>query len=397
MAFDYKAETMRLFGLLVHVTDKDEQIRVRNQVIEMNIKLVSVVLKKYRPYSEDNFQVGCIGLINAAQTYQLKKEVPFSSYACFCIERELQLAHNKVQRHIETQVGDSFISLDSEYTLPNGDVVTNADVIFDESAELELNSFVEDNELTFICDTIIKPCIEKVADKGSHMTTKLNVSEWKRLEFAYIMDLIYIDSQKQRFNLTQFAKRVGVSVQNVRTRHTRVMEEIFQGMWEYMTLSFSDLLDRLRRRCKVPERLLVFDPGKTTGWSLFEQGKLTKSGQITDCYDDKNIDATGIIALMEEISPDFVLYEDYRVYSHKLDRHSYSQVHTLRLIGTIETLCQIKNIPTHKQMAVTAKGFVTDEKLKQWGFYKKGEQHARDSIRHGCYFLLFYKKGQDIL
>jgi hypothetical protein len=42
-------------------------------------------------------------------------------------------------------------------------------------------------------------------------------------------------------------------------------------------------------------------------------------------------------------------------------------------------------------MAHQAKGFVTDEKLKAWGFYQKGVRHARDSIRHACYFLLFDK------
>lgn len=50
-----------------------------------------------------------------------------------------------------------------------------------------------------------------------------------------------------------------------------------------------------------------------------------------------------------------------------------------------------------KQMAVTAKNFCTDDKLKQWGFWQAGQKHARDSIRHGCYFLLFFRKGQDII
>ena len=57
----------------------------------------------------------------------------------------------------------------------------------------------------------------------------------------------------------------------------------------------------------------------------------------------------------------------------------------------------MNNIPTHKQMASTAKTFATDKKLREWGFWERGMRHARDAIRHGCYFLLFYKKGEDIV
>jgi hypothetical protein len=210
------------------------------------------------------------------------------------------------------------------------------------------------------------------------------------------MDLVFIDSQKQRFNLSQLAKATGVAVQNVRMRHERVMENIFQRMWMYMTIGFNDLFERLRGTKKVPARLLCLDPGKTTGWCLFEQGKLTRHGHVENCYNDTNIDTTGLLNLFEEIEPDFILYEDYKIYDHKLERHSFNPVFTLRLIGAIETYIQMNKIKSHKQMAVTAKNFCTDDKLKQWGFWQTGMRHARDAIRHGCYFLLFYKKGQDI-
>lgn len=88
-----------------------------------------------------------------------------------------------------------------------------------------------------------------------------------------------------------------------------------------------------------------------------------------------------------------VIYENYRVYAHKLERHSNSEVYTLRLVGVIEYLCDVKHkIPYYNQMAQQAKGFVTDDKLKKWGYYRQGLRHARDAIRHGCYFLLFDKE-----
>lgn len=393
----YREETNRLFRMLEELTDENDRILVRNKIVELNIKLVTHIVMKYTPYTDDQFQIGCIGLIMAANTYELKREIPFSSYACFCIEREIQLAYHKSRRQLENQNDIEFVSLDAQVTLNNGDNLDVYDLTADTQAEEEMNLFIEENELNFVCDQIIKPCINEIADKGRHMQGKLDIDKWIDLEFAYIMDLIFIQSQKRRINLTQLARQTGISVTNIRNRHDRVMNNIFERMWHYMNLSFDELLQRLRPGKKLPERLLVFDPGKSTGWCLYENGKLSRNGEITDCYDDKNIDITGIMNLLQEIKPDFVLYEDYKVYSHKLERHTYSSVFAVRLIGLIETYIQMNNIPSHKQMAVTAKGFVTDEKLKQWGLWQVGSRHARDAIRHACYFLLFYKKGQDLV
>lgn len=136
-----------------------------------------------------------------------------------------------------------------------------------------------------------------------------------------------------------------------------------------------------------PKRLLCLDPGETTGWSVFEDGQLVRCGQA------HTIEGYHIIHnLFCDIVPSMVIYENYRVYAHKLERHSNSEVYTLRLIGAIEYLCDMTyQVPRYNQMAQQAKGFVTDEKLKAWGYYQKGQRHSRDSMRHGCYFLLFDK------
>jgi hypothetical protein len=212
------------------------------------------------------------------------------------------------------------------------------------------------------------------------------------------MDLFTLDSQKTRFNLSNFSHELGLSVTTVRYHHLRVMKEIFKGLWHKMSIPYNDLFIRLRGRKKVPKRLLVFDPGKTTGWALFKDGNYADSGQLSECWNEQEeVDAKLLNCFIEEMDPDFVLYEDYRIYSHKLDRHSYSKVPTLRVIGSIETVCDLRDIPFHKQMAVTAKAFCTDTKLKDWGLMKIGNKHAMDAIRHACYFLLFYKIGEDIV
>ena len=393
---DYKKRTMELFDKMYQLKDPNDVIQIRNQIVQLNLPLVTTVLKKYKPYNEDQFQIGCLGLIKAADTYEIIREVPFANYACFVIERELHIDYNKRMESFEEQNKDKCVYLDASVELDNGDEVTNESLIADTEAERYMEQFIENNALQHLCDNVIKPSIKDISDKGRKMQAKIDFDVWEQLEFRYIMSIIFEESQKKRFNLTQMAKECNISLPNIRNRHVRVMDNIFQRMWSYMALTYNELLQRIRGDKKIPERLLCLDPGKTTGWCLFEQGKLTRWGQVDNCYDDNNIDATGLLTLFQEVNPDFIVYEDYRVYSNKLDRHAFSPVMTVRLLGAIETYSQMNGIKTHKQMATTAKTFCTDEKLEQWGFWQPGMRHARDAIRHGCYFLLFYRKGQDI-
>ncbi len=95
---------------------------------------------------------------------------------------------------------------------------------------------------------------------------------------------------------------------------------------------------------------------------------------------------------MVEHIPKLVIIEDYRVYSWKAKEHSWSDMHTSRLIGAIETLCTFDSITPTKQMAGSVKGFCSDKRLREWGFWLTGQQHARDAVRHACYYILFHKE-----
>lgn len=134
---------------------------------------------------------------------------------------------------------------------------------------------------------------------------------------------------------------------------------------------------------------------ETTGFAVFHNHHLVRGGQIRTVVDGQILwDEIFKLIITEEVSQ--VVCEDYRVYQHKLERHSFSPVVTLRLIGGIDFICHLSKLPVHYQMATQAKGFVTDQKLKEWGFWQDGLKHARDAIRHGCYFLLFHKRGQNL-
>ena len=149
-------------------------------------------------------------------------------------------------------------------------------------------------------------------------------------------------------------------------------------------MTFDELLKRYRPEYKPPELLLAIDPGETTGYATFVKGKYFHSGiiQFSATYDWQLLFAT---------TPDIVVCEEYRIYGGQRLAHTGSKVETVRIIGVIEYMCRQYYIPIHMQMASSHKNFCTDDKLKEWNFYKGINKHARDAIRIGCYWLLFHK------
>lgn len=139
--------------------------------------------------------------------------------------------------------------------------------------------------------------------------------------------------------------------------------------------------------------LLTFDPGQTTGWALWdarETPKLVECGQLStfpvqDCVKYLNgwLNSKGIYYF----NNCHVVMEEYRVYSWKTDDHAQSTMHTSRLIGCLEALLTLRDIPYSMCGAGLAKTFATDEKLKGWDMWQPGQKHARDAIRHGVYWL----------
>lgn len=151
---------------------------------------------------------------------------------------------------------------------------------------------------------------------------------------------------------------------------------------------------------KADARMICLDPGETTGWAIFVGTVLRASGQL----DTKSFPGCARVmkdffyiqaGLGDHEYPFHVVMEDYKVYSWKSQSHSWSGVHTLRLIGAIQAILELQ-FSRHQvqgltwQSAQQGKAFCTDPKLQAWGFYKEGERHARDAIRHGCNYLLFH-------
>ncbi|MBT9169231.1 MAG: hypothetical protein DDT19_02585 [Syntrophomonadaceae bacterium] len=153
-------------------------------------------------------------------------------------------------------------------------------------------------------------------------------------------------------------------------------------------IGFQELLIKLRGPDWIPPaRLLVIDPGETTGVAIFNKGQIEVVKQLTGGW-------AGMVQELNEIftvlRPTYVVVEDYKVYAHKTKDHTWSSLFTPKLIGAIEALCTLQGIQPVMQMA-SCKQFVTNDKLRAWNMYVPGQPHARDAIRHSCYFLLFNK------
>ena len=87
-----KDENITLFKKMLN-SSKEEAEEIRKNIITGNLRLVVETIKKYRNNVEDQkdlFQIGCIGLIKAVDTFDVTKNMMFSTYATVCISNRVK-------------------------------------------------------------------------------------------------------------------------------------------------------------------------------------------------------------------------------------------------------------------------------------------------------------------
>jgi len=78
----------------------------RNKLIEHNMRLVAYIVKKKYSDSkeqEDLISIGMIGLIKASETFDIKKDINFSTYAGTCIDNQIKMYFRKI-KHLASEV-----------------------------------------------------------------------------------------------------------------------------------------------------------------------------------------------------------------------------------------------------------------------------------------------------
>lgn len=162
-------------------------------------------------------------------------------------------------------------------------------------------------------------------------------------------------------------------------------------------LPFWDFYHKVKDRPSIsslPDFILGIDPGETTGFCLLElhrtfptfyrwQGNTSTIEWGCDVYRD----------LIPPHPRDFsiqVVYESYRIYAWRTKQHTWASLLTPRLIGGLEFLCRLRNVPHQAQSAQQGKAFMKgDDRLKEWELHNPGQPHSNDATKHVCNLLLF--------
>ena len=84
----------------------------REQAILANQELVRCVIKSLglNAFDEDLFQIGCVGLIKAVDSFDFEKNIKFSTYAAKVIRNEILMTLRK--KHINAQSLDELFTID---------------------------------------------------------------------------------------------------------------------------------------------------------------------------------------------------------------------------------------------------------------------------------------------
>lgn len=154
--------------------------------------------------------------------------------------------------------------------------------------------------------------------------------------------------------------------------------------------------DEIRIKSQKPEnrfigKILALDPGETTGYCVMnaeaEKVSIIEADQVKTWPLETGVGALDHLLTIHQ--PDMIVFESYQVYEWKSQDHTWSQIPTVQVIGCVKTLCIQRALNYHTQTAQVAKQFCTDQKLEEWKMWLAGKRHARDAIRHACYYLLF--------
>lgn len=151
-----------------------------------------------------------------------------------------------------------------------------------------------------------------------------------------------------------------------------------------------------------PFYVITFDPGGTTGWSVFgvwpeamhdprarilDHLAFWSAGQFTGTEASMVDQMMGLIEAWPEEAR--ILAEDFVLQQFSMARDLLAPV---RINARLEDRLHVATVGSRTvtyQMPSLAMRTITDEMLKSWGFWNplKGQQHARDAVKHAITWL----------
>ena len=132
---------------------KEGNIKARDKIFNHNLRLVISIVKNYQSQRyelEDLFQIGCIGLMQAINSFDYKRNISFSTYATSCIKNQI-LIHFKQDKNIRNA-----ISLNQPlYANKDGNERILEDILSDQKFEV-LGDYLEKEEKKLLNDCLLK-------------------------------------------------------------------------------------------------------------------------------------------------------------------------------------------------------------------------------------------------
>ena len=120
-------------------------------------------------------------------------------------------------------------------------------------------------------------------------------------------------------------------------------------------------------------KILAVDPGGTTGWALFYDGKLFMCDEATGWYDIKFIVSRAL---------DVIVYEDFVLFPHKAAAQIGSKMPAVSVIGVLQYTATLQDI-----LIVSQPASIKNIAKKKFDLPNFKSEHIKDAALHGLYYI----------
>ena len=227
-------------------------LKSREIIINHNIKLVLYrVPGKFSsyPYDMDELvSIGLMGLIKAVDTFDINKEVKFSTYAMKCIDNEILLFIRKNKTHKEHVSLSSPIS-----TNKDGSELFLKDVLL--TSDEDFVSSIEEREL---CEKM-KKVIENLPDREKQIITlyfgfNCNPLTQKKIGIQLGLSRSYISRI-----ITDTLKTIKLQLENKESENKRRLKTIYEYFSDFSKEEIDNMLSQLNENEKELVRMRYGD------------------------------------------------------------------------------------------------------------------------------------------
>lgn len=128
-------------------------------------------------------------------------------------------------------------------------------------------------------------------------------------------------------------------------------------------------------------RILVFDPGESTGWCYYVPGEKLRGGTLPKNHQK-------VWGLISELNPDVIVFERFNLYPGRAKSLAWNTFYPCEVIGVIRLWTQISLCECFEQ-APSVKKYAGEFGQDFSDMDREGKltEHVKDAYQHLKYFL----------